>query len=183
MLSTYSTLVLVQRRKILNIHPEEILLDVVWERLELVGCVRVCRHRVYLIKFFERQRFRFRHEEQDQHETNSVPCCIPPKGTLWLERAKQTREGNGNDEIAVEPKSVKTRNSEARAYSNSQEPKHGCRKRHSNITNVQREGLRRVLHKSISILYCTGASITSCTHSEWHRTFSWRVGHTEKVNT
>ena len=81
-------LVLVQRRKRVDLHSEEVLLDVVWQRLDLVRRMFGCRYGEHLVELFEREGFRLGDEEQDGEEPDNVPRGVPPDRALRLERAK-----------------------------------------------------------------------------------------------
>ena len=73
-------------------------------------------------------------EEEDEDESDDVPSCVPPEGTLWLERTKQTREGDGNDEVA---KMRRQRIYSAQSHlEHSQEPARCRREGHTNVTYV-----------------------------------------------
>lgn len=106
MLRADRTFVFVERREVAHVHAEDVLLDVVRERLDLVRRVLSCRHGEYLVEFFERERFRLGDEQQDGEEPEHVPAGVPAEGTLRRERAEQTREGDRNNEVAVNALSV-----------------------------------------------------------------------------
>lgn len=93
--------VLVQRRKFLHVHPEDMLLDVVRKRLDLVRRVYMRGHREDLIQFFKRKALGLGDEQENQEEADGVPPCVPPEGTLRLEGAQHTWEGDGDDEVAT----------------------------------------------------------------------------------
>ena len=99
-------LVVVQRRERLDAHAEDVALDVARERLELVRCVHVRRHAEDLVELLERERLRLGDEQQDEDEPDDVPGGVPPERALWLEGAEQPREGDRDDEVAVEGVSV-----------------------------------------------------------------------------
>ena len=101
MLRADRAFVLVERREVAHVHAEDVLLDVVWQRLDLVRCMFGCRYGEHLVELFEREGFRLGDEEQDGEEPEHVPPSIPAEGTLGRERAQQTREGDRNNEVAV----------------------------------------------------------------------------------
>lgn len=90
---------LIQWLHVLDLHPEDILLDVSRERLDLVRRVRVRRDGEHLVEFFEGERFGFGDEEENENEAHDVPGGVPPEGALGLERSEETGEGDGDDEV------------------------------------------------------------------------------------
>ena len=94
-------LVLVQRREGLDLHAEDMLFDVVRERLELVRRVAARGHREHLVELLERERLRLGDEQQDEDEPDDVPGGVPPERALWLEGAEETREGDRDDKVAA----------------------------------------------------------------------------------
>lgn len=97
-------LMLIQWLHVLDLHSEDILLDVSRERLDLVRRVCVRRDGEHLVEFFEGERFGFGDEEENENEAHDVPGGVPPEGTLRFERSKETGEGDGDDEVTREGK-------------------------------------------------------------------------------
>jgi len=65
MLLPDDSLVLIEWRHRVNLHAEDVLLDVMWQRLDLIRRMRVRRHRKDLVQLLKRERFRFGDKEQD----------------------------------------------------------------------------------------------------------------------
>ena len=162
MLRADRAFVLVERREVAHVHAEDMLLDVVWQRLDLVRRMFGCRYGEHLVELFEREGFRLGDEEQDGEEPDNVPRGVPPEGTLRLERAEQTRESDCNNEVA-RVRRQQTDDGHGEEHSNSQEPEDRSRERHPNITHVQRERLGGV--------------------GKRHGTLSGRVCHRVEVDT
>ena len=116
-LLTNGTIELVQRRQRIDFHAEDIFLDVVRKRLDLVCGMGIRRHRkdwMYvsttdikwvseastLVQLFERERLCLGNKEQDSKEPDNVPRGIPSECSLGFERSQQTWECDGNNKIA-----------------------------------------------------------------------------------
>lgn len=77
--------VFVKWRYRVDLHAEDVFLDVVRQRLDLI--CRMCgrRHRKDRIQLLKRERLGFGDKEQDGNESDDVPPGIPSECTLRLE--------------------------------------------------------------------------------------------------
>lgn len=63
---------IVKRRHLLNFHSEDMLLNVVWEGLDLICRVNMCGHGEDSVQFLERQCFGLGQEEQYGEKPNNT---------------------------------------------------------------------------------------------------------------
>lgn len=101
-----------------------------------------CGHRKDLVQFLKRQGFRLWQEQQYKEPKNQAPSGIPSKRTLRLECRQQRGPCEAEDKIKA--------------------PSRRCRKRHSDLTDMQREGFSAV--------------------GEWDGTHAWGVEDFEQVH-